>query len=248
MQAIVDNLAVNYELSGSGKTILLLHGWGDNHQTFKRLVSDLSAKFQVLAPDLPGFGASQAPPEPWNLDNYSLFVRDMLAKLELQPYAIIGHSNGGALAIRGLSQGNLNAEKLILLASAGIRNSQPGKRLATKVVAKVGKAATIGLPQDIRQSLRKKLYGTIGSDLLVAPTLEQTFKLTVRQDVQADAGRLSLPTLIINADHDPAIPLRDGQRFHELIAGSKLAVLNSSTHFIHQEETAKVAKLILGFL
>ena len=248
MQVIVDNLAVNYELTGSGKTILLLHGWGDSHMTFNGLVAELSKKFQVLALDLPGFGGSQAPKEPWNLDNYSMFVRDMLAKLGLKPYAIIGHSNGGALAIRGLSLGVLSADKLILLASAGVRNSQPGKRFATKVVAKVGKAATIGLPKDIRQNLRKKLYGTIGSDMLVMPELSETFKRSVRQDVQADAAKLKLPTLIINADQDPAIPLNDGKRFQALIKGSKFEVVSGSSHFIHQEYATKVNKLVVDFL
>ena len=248
MQVIVDNLAVNYELTGSGKTIVLLHGWGDNHATFNRLIERLQARFRLLSLDLPGFGGSQPPLEPWNLDNYAHFVASLLKKLNITPYAFIGHSNGGALAIRGLSQGVLDADKLVLLASAGVRNSQPLKRLTTKTVAKAGKATTFWLPRDTRQALRRKLYGTIGSDLLVAPMLEQTFKLTVRQDVQADAEKLTLPTLIINADHDPAIPLSDGKRFHELIPGSKLEVLSSTTHFIHQEETPKVATLILGFL
>ena len=248
MQAIVDQLAVNYELTGKGKVVLLLHGWGDNHQTFSSLVSLLSSNFQLLAPDLPGFGASQAPKEPWNLDNYSKLVADLMAKLELKPYAIIGHSNGGALAMRGLSHGDFDSEKLILLASAGVRNSQPAKRFLTKVIAKVGKVATIGLPKEARNRLRVKLYGSIGSDLLVRPELSETFKLSVRQDVQADAAKLKLPTLIINSDQDPAIPLKDAKLFNELIKGSKLEVIKGKSHFVHQEYADQVNQLISNFL
>ena len=248
MQVIIDNLAVNYELTGKGKTIVLLHGWGDDLTTFKQLVNSLSENYQLLMPDLPGFGLSQAPKEPWNLDNYAELVNKLLSKLDLKPYAIIGHSNGGAVAIRGLSMGLLKADKLVLIASAGIRNSQPLKRQLTKSVAKIGKATTFWLPSNTRQNLRKKLYGTIGSDLLVVPELAETFKLTVAQDTQADASQLKLPTLIINADKDPAIPLSDGKLFNDLIKGSNFKVINANSHFIHQVETSEVAKLISEFL
>lgn len=248
MQLIVDDLAITYERRGKGRLLLLLHGWGDDHHTFKLLAKQLSANYEVLILDLPGFGTSQAPSEVWNLDNYTEFLSSFLKKLQLKPYAIIGHSNGGALAIRGLAENVLTANKLILLASAGIRSTQKAKRLATKVVAKTGKATTFWLPSQTRQQLRRKLYGTVGSDMLVAPHLEETFKLTVHQDLQADATKLNLPTLIINADDDPAIPLRDGELFAKLIKGSKLKVLNSSSHFIHQDQTDQILKLIKEFL
>ncbi|MGH7234446.1 MAG: alpha/beta fold hydrolase [Candidatus Saccharimonadales bacterium] len=248
MQIIVNNLAVTYELAGKGKTVVLLHGWGDNYHTFDQLVSDLKNDYQVLAFDLPGFGSSQAPPKAWDLDNYAVLTAALQDKLELKAYALIGHSNGGALAICGLSSGILKSDKLVLLASAGIRNSQPVKRLATKVVAKVGKMSTYWLPSETRQNLRRKLYGTVGSDMLVMPELSETFKRTVAQDVQADAARLKLPTLIINADQDPAIALSDGKLYHSLIKGSRLEVLHSNSHFIHQENFAQVAKIIKSFL
>jgi pimeloyl-ACP methyl ester carboxylesterase len=249
MQVIVDNLVTAYGQEGSGKLLLMLHGWGDNHNTFKLLGGLLDA-YTKLALDLPGFGSSQAPPKAWNLDDYAEFLAHFLTKLGVEEdiYAVIGHSNGGALAIRALSLGKLKADKLILLASAGVRNNQPLKRMATRTVAKVGKSATFWLPKTTRQNLRQKLYGTIGSDMLVVPELAETFKLTVAQDVQTDAAKLQLPTLIINADRDPAIPLRDGERFHYLIKHSKLEILPGSSHFIHHEYAEPVSRQINQFL
>lgn len=249
MQLVVDNLVVTYERKGKGKQLLLLHGWGDDHRTFNGVAGELIGRFDVIALDLPGFGNTQMPPKAWDLDNYAAFVSDFLAKIGISNlYAVIGHSNGGAVAIRGLATGAFKADKLILLASAGIRNSQKAKRMVTKVVAKVGKVTTFWLPIAAKDSLRQKLYGTVGSDMLVVPHLQETFKHTVRQDVQADAAKLALPTLIINADKDPAIPLADGRRYNDLIKGSRLEVLASNSHFIHQQQTQKVAKLILNFL
>ncbi len=249
MNVIVDNLDIHYELKGRGRLLLLLHGWGDDYHTYAGLMSELEHSYQLLALDLPGFGGSEPPKQSWNLDNYAELTAHFMAKLGLDPiYAIIGHSNGGALAIRALATGVLKANKLVLLASAGVRNSQPAKRLATKSVAKVGKATTFWLPEARRQQLREKLYGSVGSDMLAVPALEETFKLTVKQDVQADAAQLKLATLIINANHDPAIPLKDGERFHELIKNSRLEVLPSSSHFIHQTKAKEVVSLIEDFL
>ncbi len=249
MQLIVDNLAVNYRMQGKGKPVLLIHGWGDSLTTYNDMSSGLAKKYQTVALDLPGFGGSQLPKEVWGLDEYCEFISHFLHKLEIiKPYAIIGHSNGGALAIRGLATGRLSADKLVLLAAAGVRNTHKLKKAATKAVAKTGKAAAFWLPNEQKQRLRLKLYGTIGSDMMVVPLLQETFKKTVSQDVQDDAAKLTLPTLLIFADNDPAIPLDDGKLYHSLIKGSKLAVLKGDDHFIHHDQKEMVERLVGEFL
>ncbi|HSW37502.1 MAG TPA: alpha/beta hydrolase [Candidatus Saccharimonadales bacterium] len=249
MQVIVEQLLTHYDLKGEGKLVLLLHGWGDNLHSFDDLKAKLSRQYQVVVLDLPGFGNSQPPLKVWGLDDYAKFVRQFLEKLGLpQPYAIIGHSNGGALAIRALATEELKAKRLVLIAASGIRNTQRFKKLSLKIVAKTGKATTFWLPGRYRQVLRKKLYGTIGSDMLVAPNLQETFKKTVRQDVRADAAKLKLPTLLIYGDQDQAVPLQDGQIYHRLIKGSELKVVEGAGHFAHHDQPEVVAKAIEEFL
>lgn len=249
MQVIVDNLVINYQRSGKGKAVILLHGWGDNFHTFASVTNELTKRFDTIALDLPGFGGSEAPKEIWGLDNYSDLLASFIAKLELKElYAVIGHSNGGALAIRAIATKKIKPKKLILLASSGIRNSKKGKRQLTKLVAKSGKMVTFWLPQSTKRALRRRLYGTIGSDLLVVPILEETFKKTVREDVQVDAEKLKLPVLLIYADKDPAIPLKDGRRYHELMTNSRLEVLSSQDHFIHHDRAEVVQELIEDYL
>jgi pimeloyl-ACP methyl ester carboxylesterase len=146
MQLVVDSLLTEYESNGVGRTILLLHGWGDDHHTFKQLQTSLKG-FNTVALDLPGFGQTQAPQAIWTLDDYAKFISSFLGKTNLKPYAIIGHSNGGAVAIRGLAMGVLDCERLVLLAAAGVREGQSARRLVFKAIAKVGKATTFWLPQ-----------------------------------------------------------------------------------------------------
>lgn len=241
----------NYQLLSpkKGKLVVLLHGWGDSSKGLQQLAKDLSAKHQVLTLDLPGFGATQAPKTVWNLDDYGLFVADLIKKLGLQqPYAVVGHSNGGALAIRAIAQGIIKADRLVLLAASGIRDRDSVKRIILKIIAKTGNLATIWMPERYRQALRKSLYGVAGSDALVAPHLEETFKKTVRQDVQSDARMLDLPTLLIFARNDRAVPIADGQKYKQLIRGARLEIIEDADHFLHQQKPDQVIGLVQRFL
>lgn len=249
MQVIVDNLLTNYTDVGKGKVILLLHGWGDSMATFQKLQADLHTTYRVLALDLPGFGGSQAPESVWGLDDYSKFVADYLTKLGVKDvYAVVGHSNGGALSIKGVARGDLKPSKLILLAASGIRNKNGVRKLGIKIIAKTGKLLTFWLPIRHKKKLQQKLYGTVGSDMLVVPTLRETFKKTVSQDVQNDAKQLNLPTLLIYARDDRAVPLSDGQIYATLIDGSRLEIINNAEHFVHHDKPEQVAQLIKDFL
>ncbi|MEK7059288.1 MAG: alpha/beta hydrolase [Patescibacteria group bacterium] len=249
MQIIVDDLLTHYELSGKGKLVLVLHGWGDSAKGLSALSNQLAKRYQVLAVDLPGFGGSQPPEDVWDLDNYSKFVSALLDKLKFsQPYAVIGHSNGGALALRALSLGALRPDRLVLLAASGVRNRKSAKRLLLKLLAKTGNVATLWMPERYRQGLRKSLYGAAGSDMLVAPHLQETFKKTVRQDVQADAASIDLPTLLIYGRDDRAVPVVDGEKYHKLIKNSRLEILDDAEHFVHLDQPAKVLQLIEEFL
>lgn len=248
MNIVVSDLLIRYEIDGSGKPVVLLHGWGDSLRGLDGLQKQLSKTYKVVSLDLPGFGASQAPPAVWNLDNYGALLKEFLEKIDVKPYAIIGHSNGGALAIRAIALGLVKPQKLILLAAAGIRARNSTRRLALKVIAKTGNVATLWLPRQTRSKLRRKLYGVAGSDMLVVEHLQETFKATVRQDVKADAAKLDLPTLLIYADNDRAVPVADGLTYKRLIKNSRLEIINGAGHFVHLDKPQEVTTLIEDFL
>ncbi len=250
MQVIVDGLPVHYESTGKGSVVVLVHGWGDRLETFDSIVPDLARRYTVVRLDLPGFGASEAPKEVWELQDYAAFIASFTDKLKLKkPHGLVGHSNGGAVLIVGLAKQLLQTDKLVLLASAGIRNRQNFRKYIWKSIAKIGKVVTWPLPLSYKQKLQRKLYGTIGSDILVAPHLKETFKRTVAQDIQPEARQLVLPVLLMYGDADTATPLREvGKPLHDAISGSQLEVIAGSDHFVHQHDPARVAKQIMEFI
>lgn len=249
MQIVVDDLLVQYELTGKGKLVLLLHGWGDSSKGLSGLQGSLSEKYQTLSVDLPGFGASQAPKATWGLDDYAVFIAHTLEKLQLKDlYAVIGHSNGGAITIRATATHKLTPQKLVLIASSGVRNTQTLRRSSLALLAKAGNAVTFWLPQSKREDLRRKLYKSVGSDLLVAPGMEETFKRVVKQDVQTDCANVAQETLLIYGTKDEATPLAYGERYHELLQASDLKVIDGAGHFVHLEQADKITDEIGLFL
>ncbi|MDZ7744766.1 MAG: alpha/beta hydrolase [Candidatus Saccharibacteria bacterium] len=249
MQAIVRDLLVNYTSRGKGKAILLLHGWGDSADTFSILQKQLSGDYHVVSVDLPGFGKSQTPNTAWGLDEYAEFTASFVKKVGIQPpYAIIGHSNGGAIATRGLGTDTLQTDKLILLASSGIRDVYKVHKKALRYLVKLGKYLTMPLPMSVKRGLRNRIYRSIGSDMLVAEHMQETFKKVITDDVQSDAKNITARTLLLYGGHDNATPTSYGETFHSLIQNSKLDVLPEAGHFIHQDAAEDVVKRVQAFL
>jgi pimeloyl-ACP methyl ester carboxylesterase len=249
MNVVVDGLLTNYARTGSGKVVVILPGWGDTSVGWRAFQKQLSAHYDVVVLDLPGFGGTQAPEGAWGLDEYAIFVGKFVHKLDLGvPHAVIGHSNGGAIAQRGLRAGTITADRLVLLASAGIRNQNSGRTVALRVLAKVGNLGTMLLSSNARQKLRQRLYKSVGSDLLVAEHMQPTFRKIIADDTQQDAAMIAVPTLLIYGDKDTATPPAYGQTFHKLIPSSKLEIVPGAGHFVHLEQPRAILKQIEDFL
>jgi pimeloyl-ACP methyl ester carboxylesterase len=249
VKVVVDNLIINYNRLGKGPKVLLIHGWGDNLNGLTELAKGIAKGFEVIAIDLPGFGDSEGPKTAWSLMNYAELVQHFLEKLEINAlYGAIGHSHGGAVLVKATGQKILNPKKLILLAAAGIRDKQKGRRLFLMILAKTGNLATIWMPARYREALRKSLYQAAGSDQDVMPGLKETYRLIVKEDLQPDAALIDQSTLLIYSTGDKAAPLEFGKIYNRLIKNSKLEVVDQAGHFIHLDQPEKTYNLIRKFL
>lgn len=249
MQIVVDSLLTQYARTGRGKSLVILHGWADSSASFRSLSSVLARTYDVIVLDLPGFGGTAQPKGVWGLNEYVDFIHDFLAKLGVtQVEAFIGHSNGGAIAIRGIADGRLQSKKLILLASAGIRGTNKTRNNVLRIMTKAGKFFSAPLPRAAKVKLRRKLYTAVGSDMLVAESMQETFKRVVGDDVRRDAAKIDLPSLLIYGEADKDTPPWFGRQFHELLSDSSLELLPGAGHFVHLDRPADVEKAIQEFL
>lgn len=101
----VDNVKVFYRESGSktAPTVLLLRGWGASSFMFRNLIPMLSEQYHVVAPDLPGFGFTEAPPRgefKYSFETIADVVDKFTAKLGLERFAIYVFDYGAPTGLR----------------------------------------------------------------------------------------------------------------------------------------------------
>ena len=248
MKTIVTNLAIEYTDEGQGPTLLMLHGWGDNLHTFDALVRELP-EYRIVRVDMPGFGNSERAPETWGVVEYARFIESFIKKVQIEPRAVVGHSFGGRVILKGVGTSIFAPEKIVLVASAGVARKTTLKHLVLRLFAKLGKALTLIPPFSIyRLQIRKKLYGSIGSDYFAAGSMRDVFLKVVKEDLLQYAREIRVPALLVWGDQDTQTPLSDGEKIRDAIRESQLEVIIGATHFVHQEKPHEVAALIKEFV
>lgn len=247
MRCIVQGLAVEYEDRGTGKVVVMLHGWGNTLHTFDSLAGTLSGRIVRL--DLPGFGESETPKTAWTLDDYVRFVKSFTGKMDIKPDILVGHSLGGRILLKGVSTGALSARKIILIASAGVAERNTARNFFLGLLAKTGRIVTSVPPFNLLQGrLRRYLYKTIGGDYAAAGALRGTFLNIVTEDLSEAAKGIAVPALIIWGGDDDTTPVREGERLNQLIAGSTFRVIGGAGHFVHKEKPDEVSAIMRQFI
>ena len=119
MEIKIQDVNINYIQYGKGKDILLLHGWGQNIEMMKPVGDNFSDRFRITILDFPGFGKSEEPKEPWDIEKYSIMLEKFVKAVNIKKPIVIGHSFGGRVAIRYSARNPI--EKLVLFGSPCIR-------------------------------------------------------------------------------------------------------------------------------
>ena len=116
---------INYIQYGSGKDIVLLHGWGQNIEMMEPLAKNFP-EYRITILDFPGFGKSEEPLSPLTIYDYIEILREFLSLLKIENPILIGHSFGGRVSIGYSSKYEI--EKLVLFGSPCIRNHKTSKK------------------------------------------------------------------------------------------------------------------------
>src|SRR5689334_2508018 len=105
---------------GSGPPVVLLHGLGDSHRTWRRVAPRLAREYRVLMPDLPGHGLSGRPDAPYTLGWYAETIAAWLDALGLERAHVVGHSFGGGVAQWLILDHRARIDRLALVAAGGL--------------------------------------------------------------------------------------------------------------------------------
>lgn len=239
MRIKVKNVEVNYIQYGTGKDILLLHGWGQNIEMMKLLGDNFSDRFRVTILDFPGFGESEEPPIAWTIREYSLLIEEFVAKLEIKKPIVMGHSFGGRVAIRYAS--NNPIEKLVLFGSPCIR-FQEDLPISVKILKKLKT-----LPgMDVVGEKMKKYIGS--RDYKAAsPIMRQTLVEVVNEDLSKFAREIEEPTLLIWGDQDTEAPVEEARELEKIMYDAALIVLAGS-HYAYVENLPQVVAILNNFI
>ncbi|MGN6372492.1 MAG: alpha/beta fold hydrolase [Solirubrobacteraceae bacterium] len=233
---------------GSGPPLLLLHGWGASIEAVFPIVTGLESVATVYALDLPGFGQTALPPEPWGVEEYQSFVAAFMDAFGIERPAILGHSNGGRIAIRMASTEPQRASKLVLVDSAGIRPKRTLRWYRRVAIAKVGKYAArfLGRPGE---RLRERLVSRAGStDYLQAGAMQPTLVRLVNSDLREHLPRIGVPTLLIWGSEDTDTPLSAAREMEKLVPDAGLVVLEGAGHFSYLDQPNRFSTIVRHFL
>lgn len=223
-------------------TLVFLHGWGGNHNSWFPITEKLKKQYKIYAPDLPGF--SNVPISyPYKVENYVGFLEKYLKDNKIISPILIGHSFGGTIAANFAAIHPIS--KLVLVDAAIIR---PNQTLPQKIIASLSLIVK-PLISPVRPFLYK-LLKLNNSDYyqITNPILKKTFQTIIRQDSTDKLPLIKTPTLIVWGDKDTSTPLNDAKIIHSLIPNSKLIVYSQSTHFAYLEHPDKFINDLKNFI
>jgi len=257
----------------SSSNVILLHGLGDEADTWRYLIEPLAIDYHVIAPDLPGFGRSGSPPVEFTMPFLCNVILELFDLLSIPKAILIGNSLGAVIAQTLALNHPERLKGLILIDGTLLAKGQKlGLHSLLFLLPGLGKWMYNRLrkdPQAAYDTLRPYYY-----DLDRFPQVERDFLyLRVNQRVWSDSQRdaylsvlrnmtsfvmrqqrgisdrlaqLTTPSLIIWGEEDQLFPVETARILTKYQSGARLVTLAQTGHLPHQERPDKVIEAILS--
>ena len=255
------NIYLHYEDHGSGKPVVLIHGWPLSGASWEKQVPALlEAGYRVITYDRRGFGNSSKPTSGYNYDTFTGDLHKLMTKLDLRDVALVGFSMGGGEVARYLGTRGKRVSKAVFMAAIppfllkkpdnpegvdynvfdGIKKTISADRLAflSNFFLNFYNVDKLGGNQ-ISDDLVRHSWN-IAASASPKGTLDcvDAWLTDFRQDLTR-----------IHGDDDRIVPLAaSGQRTHEAVKGSRLAVIEGGPHGLNWTHAEKVNGVLLDFL
>jgi len=251
-----------YVDAGEGPAVVLLHGFPASSHLWRNVWPSLAERMRVIVPDLLGYGRSDQPEGvPLNMPAQAGYVRELVAGIGIDRFAVVGHDIGGAVSQLLALDGGVEA--LVLMDAdafdawpiEGVRMLQdatPDQETPEFVASVVDLAFDLGvarqgvLTDDVREAYREPWAGPTGAAAFFrAVRAIEGVGLSGRDQ---ELGALDVPSLLVWGEDDPYVGVEVADRLVEVLARPSLVLLPGCSHFTPEEAPETVAPLIAEFL
>lgn len=254
----IDGYRVHYIDEGHGPAIVLLHGFGGQTYSFRKILPLLSSDHRVIAVDLKGFGYSERDAEAGlsHTDQVAM-LKALLATLDIARAVVVGHSMGGVVAQRFAASHPEMVDALVLAAS-GTGEERFTRRLPPPVILRPL------LPILARLTSGRLLEASYYDPSAITPEVRAEYNRPARlkgsmdgllaimrdgaRDPVFDATRITMPVLLLHGADDRVVPLSASQRIRERMPQARLVVIDRAGHMLLEEHPEEAARAIVGFL
>jgi pimeloyl-ACP methyl ester carboxylesterase len=246
----VNGAKVALKRGGAGEPLLFLHG-ADGLVEWPDILDDLAKDYDVIAPDLPGFGASPCPEFVDDISDVAYFLLDLIEALKLGKTRIVGHSLGGWAGLEMAVRSCERIRSLTLLAPAGIHvkgapkadiymidpDEQAKLAYADETLGAAAAERALASKHQEQAILNRLASARLGwNPRLFNPRLERWLH------------RVKAPTMIVWGDKDKIIPPVYGPAMAKLVPGSTLKTIANCGHLPHVEKRAETLEIAREFL
>lgn len=263
------NIELYYEDHGSGKPIVLIHGYPLSGASWERqLPILLDAGYRVVTYDRRGFGKSSLPTTGYNYNTFAEDLHKIIAKLKLNDVTLAGFSMGGGEVARYIGKyGSKGIAKTVIISGVPpflLKTSDNPEGVDASVFEGIEKAVAVDRYAFFTEFFKNfyntdQLLGKGVSEQVVqaswnlAASTSATASLacvpTWHEDFRKDLAKIDVPTLVLHGDADRILPIAAaGERTAKLIKGAEYVVVKDGPHCITWTHADEVNAELMKFL
>jgi 3-oxoadipate enol-lactonase len=241
---------------GAGPPLLLVHGLMVTGAVFAPVVDRFAADHHVIVPDLRGHGRSRALPPPYTARQLAADIAGLLQELGIASAAVLGYSQGGAIAQQLALDWPTLCNRLVLVCTYAYNMATPREQVEGRVTPLLLRVLGLRRFAELVIAQGAKELDKASAAWLVNLMADQdrtqmaaAWKETMAFDSRSRLAEIACPTLVVAGSVDRAVPLHHAEMLHKGIHGSRLVVVDGAGHTLiwtHPEELARIAEEFLG--
>jgi pimeloyl-ACP methyl ester carboxylesterase len=255
MQVRTNDIETAWFEIGRGDPVILIHGLGDDHRAWRRVVAELALERRVILYDFRGHGETSIGEADGTLGQLAGDLAALMDAVDLSSATLAGFSLGGTIAMRAAIDHPDRVAELALIATSSRVNSAAAEwyRQRATMAAQGDPALRETLDRDTEDVYRNRPE-EIQAGLLIRrqatadPAGHANACLAMaslkEHPLDPELGQVRAPTVILAGDHDQHCPPRAAEIIVGAIAGSRLEVLSDTGHPLPVERPGEVAKAI----